>query len=172
MESRMYFEAVQQVSKTLQAMEGWFEKAGNYAESRGFDAGVFLHARLAPDQFDFTRQIQSACDAAKFLAARTAGKDPPKHPDTEDDGKLLVARIRAVVEYLATFKPEDFEGADARVIPLGWMPGKGMTGRDYLWQLAIPNFYFHATTAYAILRHNGVDLGKVDYLGPIALVDV
>lgn len=168
----MYFEAVQQVIQSLESVERWFDKAAAYAESRSFNPEVFLTARLAPDQFHFTRQIQAACDAAKFLAARTAGKDAPKHPDTEDNAQALRARIRAVVEYLKTFKREDFEGADKRVVPLGFMPGKGLSGRDYLWQMALPNFYFHVSTAYAILRSNGVDLGKADYIGPLSLLDL
>lgn len=168
----MYFEAVQQVIMTLENVERWFDKAAAYAESRSFNPEVFLTARLAPDQFHFTRQIQAACDAAKFLAARTAGKEAPKHPDTEDSAQALRARIRAVVEYLKTFTREDFAGADARVVPLNFLPNKGLSGRDYLWQMALPNFYFHVSTAYAILRSNGVDLGKADYIGPLSLLDL
>lgn len=168
----MFYDAVQQTVMTLEAMDRWFDKATAYAQSRSFDPSIYLHARLAPDQYDFTRQVQAACDAAKFLAARTAGKDPPVHPDTEADGRALRTRIQTVVAYLKTLTPEDFAGAEARVVPLGFMPGKGLSARDYLWQLALPNFYFHVTTAYAILRHNGVDLGKADYVGPLSLLDL
>ena len=111
----MYFDAVQQSIRTLEAVEQWFDKATRYAEGRGFDPAVFLDARLAPDQWNFTRQIQAACDAAKFLAARPAGKTPPAHPDSEADGPSLVARVRAVIAYLRSFTEADFEGADARV---------------------------------------------------------
>lgn len=168
----MYLEAVQQAAKSLENIERWIEKGGAYGESRSFDPTVLLTARLAPDQYHFTRQLQAACDAAKFLAARTAGREPPAHPDTETDVQALRARIRSVVEYLKGFTAADFEGADARVVPISWMPGKALSAKDYLWKLALPNLYFHLTTAYSILRHNGVDVGKADFIGELPFLDL
>lgn len=116
--------------------------------------------------------MQAACDAAKFAAARLSGKEPPKHPDTETTLDELHARIGSVVAYLKTFQARDFDGAATRIVGLPWMPGKGLAGRDYLQQLSAPNFFFHVTTAYSILRHNGVPLGKVDYIGALNLCDL
>lgn len=168
----MHFDAVQQVVRTLESMDRWFDKATEYAEARKFDPSVFLTARLAPDQYNFTRQVQAACDAAKFLGARCAGRDAPVHPDTESDGPALRARVQSVIAYLRSLSPDDFADAENRVVPLNFMPGKGLVARDYAWQLALPNFYFHATTAYAILRHNGVPLGKLDFIPSLPLRDL
>ena len=162
-----------QMSKLLQALDGWLEKAKVYAESKAFDPAVLLQARLAPDMYTLSRQIQSACDGVKFLAARTAGKEPPKHPDSDtltlDE---LRARIRSVLEYTAKFTPKDFEGADQRIVPLGFMPGKGMAAADFMREMSVPNTYFHLTSAYAILRHNGVPLGKQDFISQVSLQDL
>ncbi|MEZ4390008.1 MAG: DUF1993 domain-containing protein [Polyangiales bacterium] len=168
----MFFQAVQQVVRVLESMDRWFDKATQFAEERSFDPSVFLTARLAPDQYDFTRQVQAACDAAKFLAARASGRDAPVHPDTEADGQALRARIRAVISYLQSFDEADFAGAEARVVPLNFMPGKGLLATEYATQLALPNFYFHVVTAYSILRHNGVKLGKTDFITSLPLLDL
>ncbi len=167
----MYAAAITQFTKMLENLDRWVDKATQHATAKKFDPAVFVTARIAPDQYNFTRQVQAACDAAKFAAARLSGKEPPKHPDTETTVEELRARIASTVAYLKGFGPADFEGANARIVPLSWMPGKGLAGADYLVELASPNFYFHVTTAYAILRHNGVDLGKVDYIGSINLRD-
>jgi hypothetical protein len=159
------------MSKMLGNLDRWLEKTVAFAEARKFDPNTLLHARLAPDMFPLSRQIQSACDGAKFLAARTSGKEPPKHPDDETTVEQLRARIANVREYLAGFSPEDFSGAEARVVPLGFMPGKGLSAEDFAREMSIPNTYFHLVTAYAILRHNGVDLGKGDYLGRMNIRD-
>ena len=163
---------VLQMSKMLGNLDRWLAKAVAFGESRKFDPNTLLHARLAPDMFPLLRQVQSACDGAKFLAARTSGKQPPKHPDDETTIDQLRARIANVREYLAGFAPDDFAGADARVVPLGFMPGKGLSAEDFAREMSIPNTYFHLVTAYAILRHNGVDLGKGDYLGRMNIRDV
>ncbi len=163
---------VAQSSKMLQNLDRWLDKATAHATAKKFEPAVLLQARLAPDQYPLVRQIQAACDSVKFLAARFAGKDPPKHPDTETTFDELRTRIKAVVEYANSFSDKDFEGCETRAIPLGFMPGKGLTGADYAVQMSIPNTYFHITTAYAILRHNGVDVGKTDYMGSLPLIDV
>jgi hypothetical protein len=156
----------------LEKIETWLEKAATHAQAKGFDPESLLGARLAPDQYPLLRQIQAACDAAKFAAARLAGREAPKHPDTETSLAEIRARLRAVIDYLGSFEEKDFEGAAARVVGLSFMPGKGMLAGDYLNQMALPNFYFHAAHAYAILRHNGVDLGKRDFLSELTLRDV
>ncbi|MBK7398879.1 MAG: DUF1993 domain-containing protein [Myxococcales bacterium] len=162
---------IPQFRKMLQNLDTFLQKGVAHAKQRSFEPSVLLSARLAPDQYAFTRQVQAACDAAKFAAARLAGKDPPAHPDTEQTVEELHARIQKVVDYLGTFSAKDFEGAEARAITLSFMPGKTISGENYLVELAAPNFYFHLTTAYAILRHNGVEVGKKDFIGSLELKD-
>ena len=111
------------------------------------------------------RQVQIACDTAKLGAARLAGKEAPTHADTEKTLPELKARINDVITYLGTFKPEDFQGAHERKISQPRWEGKYLTGTEYMIEHALPNIYFHITTTYSILRHNGVDVGKKDYLG-------
>lgn len=162
--------AIAQFSKILGQLDAWLGTAVAYAEKKGFDPNVLVNARLAPDQYALVRQVQSACDGPKFAAARLAGKEPPKHPDTEQTIDELRARIATCRAYLATFGERDFAEADERMIVLPFLGGAKILGRDYLTELAAPNFYFHVTTAYAILRHNGVPLGKQDFLGPLTLL--
>lgn len=151
-------------TKLLTNIDQWLDKAAAIADAKKFDIDVFASARLAPDQYPFVRQIQSACDQAKFTAAKLTGKEPPAHPDTEKTIAETRQRIRTVIEYLGTFKREDFAGAEERSCSHAWMGGKSLSGADYLFHLALPNFYFHLTTAYDILRHNGVPIGKMDFL--------
>jgi len=121
---------------------------------------------LAPDQFPLVRQLQSVCDQTKLTAARLTAKDAPRHPDTEQTFDELRQRLHSVIAYLDTFTPSDFDGAAERLVASPAFPaGKGMIGADYLVQRQLPNVYFHASMAYAILRHNGVELGKDDFLG-------
>jgi hypothetical protein len=167
----LYEASVPQLKKMLNNADKWLEAAVDHAKSKSFDPNVLLTARLAPDQYSLTRQIQAISDNAKFAAARLTGKEAPKHPDTETTMDELRARIRAVVEYLDTFTAADFAGAKDRLVELPFMPGKVLTAADYLNEMALPNFYFHATTAYAILRHNGVPLGKMNYIGSLNLRD-
>ena len=158
---------ITEIRKLLSGIEGWLDKTVAYAATKKFDPNTLLQARLAPDMFPLVRQIQSACDSAKYAASRTAGKEPPSHPDTETTIDDLKKRVSTVVSYLDTFKASDFDGANDRSVSLPRWEGKSMSGTDYLVQHAMPNFFFHLTTAYAILRHNGVDIGKRDYLGAI-----
>jgi uncharacterized protein len=162
-----------QMAKLLKALDAWLEKAKLFAESKSFDPAVLLQSRLAPDMYPLTRQIQAACDGVKFLAARVSGKDAPKHPDSDtftlDE---LRARIRSVLEYTAGFTQQDFAGAEQRVVPLGFMPGKGILATDWVRQMSVPNTIFHLSMAYAILRHNGVALGKQDFIAGLTLRDL
>ncbi len=162
---------IAQFTKTIESLGRWLDKAAEHAAKRSFDVNVLASARLAPDQYPLARQVQAACDAAKTAAARLAGQEPPRHEDTETTIAELKARTEKVLAYLKGFSPADFEGAEARVVALPFIPGKAMTGDDYLRELATPNLYFHLTTAYAILRHNGVDLGKTDFIGSLNLRD-
>jgi uncharacterized protein len=164
----MYFETIGQMKKTLGQMDKWLEAAAAFAQTKKFDPNVFLGLRLAPDQFPFSRQVQSTCDTAKLAAARLAGKQAPSHADTETTLDELRARVSAVIAYLETFSAADFTGAATRVITQPRWEGKIMSGADYFLEHALPNFFFHATHSYAILRHNGVPLGKRDYLGPLS----
>ncbi len=161
------FSAVTEMKKMLTNLDRWIEKGVDHAKKKSFDPNVLVNARLAPDQYPLVRQVQSSCDSAKFCAARLTGKEPPKHPDTETTIDELRARIRAVVAHLETYTAADFDGADTRRVDLPFMEGKSMHGIDYLVEMAQPNFFFHLTTAYAILRHNAVDVGKMDYIGEI-----
>lgn len=161
----LYEASVPQLVKMLGNLDRWLDKAADHATARKFDIDTLLLARLAPDQYPLVRQIQSACDAAKFAGARLAGKEAPVHPDTEVTLAELRVRIQAVIAFLGALTPADFEGAARRPVSLSFAPGMVMAGTDYFNELAMPNFYFHATTAYAILRHNGVPLGKSDFIG-------
>ena len=160
----LYDATVPIFTKLLSNVDKWLDKAAGLAEAKKFDIDVLANARLAPDQYPFVRQIQSACDQAKFTVAKLTGKEPPVHPDTEKTIAEIRQRIRTVVDYLATFKREDFNGAVERPCTYAWMGGKSLRGGDFLDHLALPNFHFHMTTAYDILRHNGVPVGKMDYI--------
>ncbi len=161
------YAAIPQMKKMLVNLDAWIEKGVDHAKKKAFEPGVLVTTRLAPDMYPLVRQVQSACDAAKFAAARLAGKEAPKHEDKETTIEELRARIKTVIAYLGGFTAADFKDAEARRIELPFMPGVPLTGEQYLFEMAQPNFYFHVTTAYAILRHSGVDVGKMDYIGSL-----
>lgn len=164
--------SVLQVSKMLHNLGAWLDKAAASAEARSFDPEVLVQSRLAPDQYPLVRQIQSACDSAKGTAARLAGMEVPSHPDTETTLPELRERIAKTLAFLETVTPEKMEGGEDREIKLPFIPGHAIKGGHYLADMALPNFYFHMTTIYAILRHNGVDVGKRDYIGSMRLYEV
>jgi uncharacterized protein len=163
----LYLATVPPLKKTLTNLERWLDAATHYATEKGFDVNVLVHARLAPDQYALVRQVQSSCDSAKFATARMIGKEAPKHPDTEQTMPELKARVGKVLEYLAAVTEADFAGAKERHITLPFLEGRYLLAADYLNEMALPNFYFHVTMAYAILRHNGVNLGKRDFIGEL-----
>ena len=164
----MLFEmTVPQFTKTLHNLSNMLGKASTLAETKKFEIDVLLNARLAPDQFNFIRQVQIACDTAKLCGARLTGKDAPTHADTEKTLSEVKARIDSTIQYLNSLSVQDYVGAEAKHITQPRWEGKYLTGHDYVVHHAVPNFYFHITTAYSILRHNGVDIGKKDYLGEI-----
>jgi hypothetical protein len=165
----MFYATFMQMKKTLGQLEKWLEIATTNAQARSFDANVLLSARLAPDQFPLTRQVQTACDTAKLGASRLTGKPAPKHEDNENSIDELRARVSSVISYLDTYTEQDFEGAATRSVTQPRWEGKSMTGHDYFLEHNVPNFFFHVTIVYAILRHNGIPLGKRDYLGQLSL---
>ena len=155
-------------ASTLSNLSAILEKAAANAAARNFDPSVLLSARLAPDMFPLTRQVQIACDLAKNSLARLAAREPPRFEDTETSIDELRARIARTIDYLQSLPASALEGAATReiVVPAGSRKLK-FEGLEFLQRWAIPNVFFHVVTVYDILRHNGVDLGKSDYLGPV-----
>ena len=155
---------------TLNALSAILDKAQAFAEAKKFDPEVLTSARLAPDMAPLRAQIQIASDTAKGAAARLAGVDVPSWEDTEKTIPELKERIAKTVAFLESIRPEQFEGAESRVIDMKAGPNTlSFEAPDYLFGFVIPNIYFHVTTAYAILRHNGVEVGKRDFLGSIPM---
>ena len=153
----------------LANLEHWIDQAKAFAEQRSFDPERFVQSRLFPDQFAFVRQVQSACDTAKFASFRVLGRDAPSDPDDETTLDELLSRVKRTCGLLGALSETDFEGAEDRQIVLPFAKDHWTTPMDYLTEFAVPNFFFHLTTAYAILRHNGVPLGKRTYLGSMTL---
>jgi hypothetical protein len=159
------YETVTQFTKMLENLDRWLAAGAVFAEKKKVDPDVLAEARLAIDQYELVRQVQSACDAAKYAAAYLSGQTAPSHPDTEKTIAELRARIATCVKYVRSVPAPQYAGAAERRVAPAWLGGKWMRGDHYLTQVSIPNFYFHVVTAYAILRHNGVELGKMDYIG-------
>jgi hypothetical protein len=157
----IYDLVVPQMQRALRNLHKWLERASQHEKGE-----ALLQSRLASDQFPLVKQAQSACDNAKMMSGRLAGKEWPAHPDTETTFAQLFERIASVQSYLETLTRQDFAGAEARKIKMPWFkPEHHLTAADYIVQHAMPNFYFHLVHAYAILRHEGVQLGKADYIG-------
>ena len=162
----MYYDlCVTQPIKMLTNLSAILAKAQEYADAKKFESTVLLNSRLAPDMLPLGRQIHIATDAVKLGAARLTNKDAPTHDDKETTIPEFQTRITSVIAYLNTLKEADFQGAHERKITQPRWEGKWLTGHDYMVMHVLPNLYFHVTTTYAILRHNGVEIGKKDYLG-------
>jgi hypothetical protein len=161
----LYQASVPVFQQMLGALRGILVKAQQQAESMKVQPDVLLQARLYPNMFPLARQVQIATDFAKGCPARLAGIDPPKYEDTEKTFPELLARIDRTADFLKTLKPEQIDGQEARTITIT-IGGNPMTfaGQPYLLHFAIPNFFFHVTTAYAVLRENGIDVGKRDFV--------
>lgn len=161
----MFHAAVPGILQTLKALDGILAKAEAHAQERNIDPAVLLNYRLAPDMFALTRQVQLVTDFAKGTMARLAGGEIPKYEDVETTIPELRARIANVTAFVQGFAPADLDGSETRdmTLPIGGQPTT-FKGQDYLVNVVLPNFYFHATTAYAILRHCGVPIGKRDFL--------
>lgn len=154
--------------KMLGGLKTVLAKAGEHAAGNDVD---LLNDKLAPDMFPFVKQVQVATDNAKGAAARLAGVEIPKMDDTESTVAELQARIDKTIEFLKTFKPEQFADAAERQVTLSYFPGKYFKGYDYALEYALPNFLFHVTTAYAIARKRGVEVGKADFINGLSLQD-
>ncbi|HMF44549.1 MAG TPA: DUF1993 domain-containing protein [Polyangia bacterium] len=164
---------VKQFARTLRNLDAVLDKATKYAEARKFDVNNFCTARLHPDMLPFAFQIRNACDHAKSAAANLSGKTAPKHEDTEKTFAELRERIAKCVAYLDSFAATDFGALKPdTMIRLPNRPGKAIAAAEYLYARQIPNFFFHVTTAYDLLRQGGVEIGKSDYLGPLGFVDL
>ena len=158
---------IAEMKTMLTNLDRWLEAAEEHAKTKKTEPDTLILARLALDQYPLVKQVQSACDSAKLAAARLTGKEAPVHADDEKTYAEVRARVAKVTTYLDSFSEKDFEGAETRKVALPFIPGgnKGALGADYLVYFAQPNFYFHLVHAYAILRHNGVSLGKMDFIG-------
>lgn len=162
----MYEASVPVFIQSLHSLSAILAKAANYAETRKIDPSVLINARLAPDMLPLSRQIQITSDMVKGGAARLAGIEVPRYEDTETTFPELQARITKTVNFLQTVTAKMMDGSEKRHISLK-IGGRDRSfeGQGYLLDFVIPNFYFHLTVAYAILRHNGLDIGKADFLG-------
>lgn len=166
MKTSMYTTSVPRFIRALNNLAAILEKGAAHAEARKIDPAVLLDARLYPDMFSLTRQVQVATDVANSGAARLAGLEVPAYENKETSFAELTARIRKTIAYLETLKPEQIDGTEEKTV--SWQTRsstKSMQGLPYLQDHLLPNIYFHVTTTYDILRHNGVELGKMDYLG-------
>src|SRR5882672_8627831 len=166
MKISMYQASAPRFANTLRNLSAILDKAQAHAEAKKIEPVVFTQSRLAPDMFPLSRQVQIACDSAKGAVARLAGVEVPKHEDTEQTFAELKARIAKTIAFVESLKPAQIDGSEEKNIHLKLgsreVDWKGM---QYLLGHALPNFYFHVVTAYDILRHNGVEVGKRDYIG-------
>jgi len=168
MKLSMYDVTVPVFIRVMNSLAAILEKGAAHAEARKIDPAVLVQGQLFPDMFPLARQVQVASDTAKYGAARLAGAEAPTYEDNETTFAELIARVRNTAAYVETLKAEAFEGAEDRTVT--WQArgkSRSMQGKPYLLHHVLPNLYFHVTTAYNILRHNGVELGKMDYLGPM-----
>lgn len=168
MQISMYEASIPLFVHSLRSLRAVLEKGVAHAETKHFDTSVLANSRLFPDMLPLINQIQIASDAAKGAAARLAAVDAPKFEDNEKTFPELLARIDKTIAYLQSVEPEQFEGSEERTITIKTRNNSySFPGLVYLRHWAIPNFFFHMTTAYNLLRHNGVELGKADFLGRV-----
>jgi len=168
----MYYLAIRQFARTLKNLDAILGKAVSHAEARKFDVNNFCSVRLFPDMLPFTAQVRIATDMAKAAAASLSGKEAPKFEDNETTIEELRGRIRRCVAYLDGFAAGDFDKVNAKtMIKVPYPPGKALSADDYLFGRQLPNFFFHATTAYNLLRQGGVEVGKGDWLGTLNFQD-
>lgn len=167
MSNPMYTASIPVFTQMLGGLKAVLAKAAAHAAAKNIDPNALLQARLYPDMFPLSRQVQVACDFAKGPAARLAGVDVPAMADTETTFAQLEARIDTVLAFMTTLTPAQFEAAATReiVTQAGTPKEKRFTGSSYLFNYGLPHFFFHTVTAYDILRHNGVEVGKKDYIG-------
>ncbi len=163
----MYQASIPVFIRALKNLSAILAKGAANAAERKIDPSVFVNARLAPDMFALARQVQITSDTVKAFAARVAGVEVPSYEDNETTFEQLEARIQKTIQFLETFKPEQLDGTEEKevTVPTRSDPDRKFKGEFYLLNWALPNLYFHVTAAYAILRHNGVPIGKKDFLG-------
>jgi uncharacterized protein len=168
MSNLLYQATVPVFEQNLGALDGIIDKAIAHAEARKIDPAVLLGCRLRPDMLPFVRQTQIVCDGAKNMTGRLAGAEIPKFEDNEASFEDIKARIKKTLAFIKGVSPSDIEAGESREITFPLGPNKmKMKGADYVFHFALPNYYFHLTTAYGILRHNGLDIGKRDFLGAV-----
>lgn len=163
----MYSACVPVIQQMLGALSDVLRKGEAHAQAKGFDAGVLLQARLAPDMFPLVRQVQIACDFGKSVPARLAGAEVPSYEDTEQSMDELQARIAKTLAFIGALDAAQFDASEQREIVLrpGTPKERKLDGQAYLLAYGLPQFFFHVAASYALLRHNGVDVGKRDYMG-------
>ena len=162
----MFQASVPVFTRMLGNLRAILEKGAAHAEAKKFDSLVLVNSRLIADMFPLSRQIQIATDTSKGCVARLAGIEPPKYEDNEATVAELLARLDKTIAFIKTIKPEQIDGSEGKDITLQMRTGpRQFKGMPYLLHFAMPNFYFHVTTAYNILRDNGVEIGKPDFLG-------
>ncbi|MGF6723441.1 hypothetical protein P3T43_002796 [Paraburkholderia sp. GAS41] len=166
----MYYDAILQCTQAFLAVETMLDKAALHADLKKFDVGVLMNSRLAPDMAPFIYQIQSASDYLKAGAAWLSGQKPPSFEDNERTIDEVRTRIRKTVAFTKSVMADQYAHAREQRVKVSWVPGKIIEGQDYLLQMVIPNVYFHIAMAYAILRKDGVDVGKLDFLGPMNFI--
>jgi uncharacterized protein len=168
----MYHLAIRQFARSLKNLDTILGKAVTYAESRKFDVNNFCAERLFPDMLPLANQVRIATDMAKAAAANLGGKEAPKFEDNEKTVEELRERVRRCISFLEGFSPADFEKVSSKtVIKIPFPQGKALHADEYLFGRQIPNFFFHVTTAYNLLRKGGVEVGKLDFIGPLELLE-
>lgn len=163
----LYTLAVPMTIKSLQNLKAMLGKAKAFADEKKIEETVLLEARLTLDQYPFVKQVQIACDNAKGTAARLAGVESPKMEDNEKTLLELEGRIDKTITFVRSLTEAQFADSEERKVPIYFIPGKYLLGFEYVTEMALPNFYFHLTTAYSILRHHGLALGKADFIGSV-----
>jgi len=163
----MYEGSVPVIKQLLGGLNGFLEKANGQIAAKKWDASVVLNTRLYPDMFTLARQVRQACEHA-MAPARVAGVELPKNPDLDSSFDEMKARIGRTLDLIGSLKPAQLDGQEGKTvtIPMGGQP-RDFKAQNYVYHFALPNFYFHITTAYNILRHLGLDIGKRDFMGPM-----
>ena len=170
--SDKYLFCIESIQKSLNSVINILEKTQTWAKENGKTDEEVLQASLTPDMLPFVRQITILSDNAKGVASRLSGVENPKHEDTESTIAELIERVKMTREFINTIETQEYTNAHQQKIIMPYFPGKYQTAQDYVRDYALPNFYFHTVTAYGILRHIGVPLGKGDYIGSLVLNDI
>ncbi|HVX90418.1 MAG TPA: DUF1993 domain-containing protein [Candidatus Paceibacterota bacterium] len=171
MHTSLYSVTIPTFKKGLSALSGLLDKADAFLKEKGLPEADLLQKRLAPDMFPFVKQVQLVSDQSKGFAARIQGRDPVSMEDTEASIAELKERIAKTIAVLDAVKPEDIDGKEDTEIRIKWFPGQHILGGHYALEYVLPNFFFHLTTAYDLLRAEGIQIGKADFIGALSLRD-